>query len=146
MVERLEPWIDGPTCSDYRGLQAQNCFPEAFAYVDQYVGASEGWEAHPGRSASNFHASKQRNYYWPPGVIRVVHRKGGAHGSIPRPAWPCNATCPSSHTSYVNHHTCLQDKLSSEYQPWEAIIAAQTSIHNTPFLERSWILSLVTLP
>jgi hypothetical protein len=39
---RLEPRIDGPTCSDYRGLQAQNRLPEAFAHVDQRVGASEG--------------------------------------------------------------------------------------------------------
>jgi hypothetical protein len=40
-VERPKPWIDGPTCSVYRG-QAQNRLPEVHARVDGPVGAMEG--------------------------------------------------------------------------------------------------------
>ena len=44
MVERPKPWTNGPTCSIYPDLQAQNRFPRLHVLIDQRVGATEGRE------------------------------------------------------------------------------------------------------
>jgi len=41
IVERLEPWMDGPTCIIYPRFQARNRLPGANAHVDQEIGGTE---------------------------------------------------------------------------------------------------------